>query len=141
MKPHPCCDHSPSHPRRSLAMNRAAPFLLVCAALPVSLAAASATPRLGDAVVPTTESVTLRLDPGKAEYQGSARISLQVRSAAAQVRFHAEGQRLDRVVLSGPSGAIPAKLSRDGALATLSPSRPLAPGAYALAIDFTSPFE
>ncbi len=102
--------------------------------------AAPATPpaRLGDDVVPRAQSLSLRLDPAAATYDGRATIEIEVMRPASSIRLHAAGETLRRVALIDAAGTSSTPgAERDGDLLVLEPASPLAPGRYRLEIDFT----
>ncbi len=125
-----------------------APFLVALAA--IALAFASVVPalaedtstRLPGDVVPTFQSVRLDLDADKTTYTGSTRIEITVRKEIAAIRFHAVEMELKRISLHGPRGDV--ALAPDsvggGIVAARAPS-PIAPGAYALTIEFANDFD
>jgi alanyl aminopeptidase len=106
------------------------------------VAAAAADERLGTDVVPTAEAIRLVLDPARADYTGSVRVDLEVRRAAPSFAFHAEDMTLERVALRGAAGEVALKVAAAGAhgLQRATPDTPLAPGRYALDIDFKNDF-
>jgi alanyl aminopeptidase len=116
--------------------------------------AAHAADRLPTDVVPTRQTVSLRLDPAQRSYTGSVTIELGVREPAHRVRFHGEGLVIERVALRagdapGRSGdaaragaEIGVRAAPDSAgMVTLHPARPLEPGAYRLDIAFSNAFD
>ena len=93
--------------------------------------------RLGRDVVPTFQSIRLRLDAGERRYTGSTRTDLRVAKATKLVQLHAEGQELTRVSLRQGADTIHVAVERgERGLLTLTADRPLAPGAASLEIDF-----
>jgi alanyl aminopeptidase len=103
--------------------------------------ASEADVRLGDDVLPTFEAIRLRVDPGQKEYSGTVAVDLEARRPTDTFRFHARGQKLARVALSGKGGDLPLRYEADGrGLVTARTSRPLSPGSYRLEIAFTQAF-
>ena len=51
--------------------------------------------RLGQDVVPTFQSIRLKIDADQKDYSGSVRIDLEVRKVATTFAFHAEGSKMD----------------------------------------------
>lgn len=101
-------------------------------------------PRLGDAVVPASQAVHLRLDAGRPDYSGAVRVDLRARQAADTFRFHAEGQKLTRVALFEGDREIPVRHQAGlpgiggAAIVTATAAEKLVPGkAYRLEVDFT----
>ncbi len=113
--------------------------LLIALHSPSALAAVPY--RLAGDVVPAAEAVRLRLDPAKTGYAGSVRVDLKVVRSVPSFRFHAERMKFDRLALSGPGGPVAVTSGREGDVVTVTAAAPLAPGAYALAIDFSNDFE
>ena len=93
--------------------------------------------RLGSDVVPTFQSVRLRVNADSADYRGSVRIELAVRKPTATVHLHADGQTLERVALTqkGKALAVKAEPGKAGLL-TLTAAKPIALGSATLEIDF-----
>ncbi len=107
-------------------------------------ASPSPTPavRLGTDVVPTSQSIRLRLDADRPDYSGTVAIELEVRVATDRFRFHSEGPELTRLVLRGPQGEIETVWEAESdELVAVETTAPLASGAYTLEIDFTNPFD
>lgn len=122
---------------------RAALRAALAALAPLALATASPAAeapdvRLGRDVVPTFQSIRLRLDADKRNYSGSIRTELNVARATAIVQLHAEGQQLKRVTLRQGGDSVHVSIERGGGgLLTLTADRPLSPGGASLEIDFT----
>jgi len=94
--------------------------------------------RLGRDVVPTFQSIRLKLDADKRNYSGAIHTDLRVAKATNLVRFHAEGQSLKRVTLRQGGDTVHVAIERgDRGLVTLTADRALTPGAASLEIDFT----
>jgi len=98
--------------------------------------------RLDPAVRPTAESVTLTLDAGRKAYSGVVDAPLEVQKAASKIQFHATGMTFDALSLHGADGhPIAVRLDRgDEGLVTLTPDQALAPGEYALHVEFHNDF-
>ena len=131
--------HRRAVPRRSAQRSVA---LAACA---VALALASPTQgagaRLDTQVVPTFQSVTLRIDAGTTEYTGSTTVELRVRTATQSFRFHAEEIPITKLTLAGKGGPVAVEhQSIDNAMVEVRAAQPLAPGDYKLQIDFTNEF-
>lgn len=116
--------------------------LLAALGLIVPALAAADGARLGHAVVPTAQSVRLTLDPAKHAYSGEVAIELSAAAALDSFELNARGQRLERVTLSGPDGAIP---MTTGAAPhdrlVIRPARRIVAGSYTLDIVFTNDFD
>src|SRR5690242_2165788 len=94
--------------------------VLVLCALP----AEAAVLRLGDAVVPVSQAVTLELDPAKDDYRGSTTVELDVKRPAKSFRLHALGPRLTAVrVDDAPAAQAPGPEDT----VEITPRVPLAP--------------
>jgi alanyl aminopeptidase len=97
--------------------------------------------RLGRDVVPTFESVRLRLDADRDDYSGSVHVDLHVEHATSVVRLHARGQSLDRLVLRQGADSVGTAFERGAnGLLTLTLAKPLAPGSATLDLSFHAPY-
>ncbi len=145
---------APTFPRRFFGFPLTG-LLLALLLLPAGLHAQPAPPggqgpgakgdiRLGDDVLPTFEAIHLRVDPAEKGYRGTVTVDLTARRQVAAFHFHALGETLARIALTGPGGkgeAIPLRTEVDErGLVTAHPSHPLVPGAYRLEIAFTQAF-
>ncbi len=119
----------------------AALVLLAFAALVPAAAAGAeeqADVRLGADVVPTFQSIRLKLDADQRNYSGAIHTDLRVAKATNIIRLHAEDQDFQRVSLRQGADTIHVSVGRgDHGLVTLTADRPLATGAASLEIDFT----
>ena len=105
------------------------------------IAAEPAPARLGTDVVPTFQSVHLRVNADSARYSGSVRVELEVKRATPTVALHARGQDLDQVTLTQNGAAIAVEQARgDRGRLTLTAARPLAVGKATLEIRFRQAF-
>ncbi len=118
----------------------AALSLLAVVVVPLQSARA-ASPRLDPRAAPVFQEVKLELDADRPDYRGSTRVELRVTEAVESFRFHAEGQELERIELTGAGGAIGLEIERgiEGTV-TATPERPLEPGDYELEIDFQNAY-
>ena len=116
--------------------------LLLTTLASVAFAATPNEPRLDPNVAPTTEAVVLNLDANQDNYNGSVKIQLHVTKATREFLFHAEEMKLDKVALTGASGAIPVTISEAGDRGTqkATTQTDLAAGDYTFAIDFSKPY-
>jgi aminopeptidase N len=97
--------------------------------------------RLGRDVLPTFQTISLRLDAGTTSYTGTTGIDLQVKKQVDQFRFHAEGVTLDTLQFSGPQGPIElTHTTGEKGLVTATLKQPVPPGAYHLDIKFHDTF-
>src|SRR5205814_2109215 len=82
------------------------------------------------------------VDPTQAEFSGSVHVDLRVAHPVSTFSFHAEGPVISSLRLQGaarPMGARQATAGRG--LVRVDTGQPLAPGDYALDIDFKAPFD
>ncbi|HEX2254908.1 MAG TPA: M1 family metallopeptidase, partial [Thermoanaerobaculia bacterium] len=98
--------------------------------------------RLGTTVEPTFQRVVLELDPAATSYRGHVDVALTVLAEASAFRLHAEEMEIDALTLARLGGeAVPASWrALDHGLLEVTPERPLAPGLYALDVEFTNDF-
>jgi alanyl aminopeptidase len=119
-------------------------FALIVISLVTCVAPALAADiyRLPKDVVPTFESIDLRLDPDRADYSGTVRVDLKVEKSTAAIHFHAQDMTLGKIVLRGKkaSVALRPETGEEGIVTATAPS-PIAPGAYTLEIEFTNDFD
>ena len=121
---------------------RTALIAATLAALWVGGAHGAVNNRLDREVVPTFESVRLKLDPASPDYSGSVHIDLKVATPSASFRLYALAMDVIRVTLTGAGG--PLEATFEGAEAgqlIVHPQAPLAPGDYGLDIDFRNDFD
>jgi alanyl aminopeptidase len=96
--------------------------------------------RLANDVVPQSEAISLRLDPGQDTYSGTVRIELRVKQPAASFRFHASRMKLGKLELRAGTTLVPTRLTQEGVLATVTTDKPLAVGSYTLTMSFDNEF-
>lgn len=129
-------------PMRRLAWIAA---LVSLGASPRAAAAEQPIARLGRDVVPVSQSIVLDLDPRKPDYTGSVEIVIQVRKAVSSIRFHAEAMDLLKLELLRPDSALdPIPLTAEaesGGQVEAKAATEVAPGRYALHIDFHNDFD
>ena len=113
----------------------------------LTLAALAAGParagyRLDKVVVPTAESVTLKLDADQPDYSGSVRIELKASAAADSFQLNVRNLKITSLSLAAGSGAVPVTY-HDAPFEriTVVPAKKLAPGTYTLDIAFTNAFD
>ncbi len=129
-------------PTGSLKRERLA-IIFICAAslaLAHDRADAAGSPRLGHAVVPTSESIRLIVDPAQPSYGGTVRIDLSVKEKTGSFLLHARDITVARLKLSGKAGDVSATHAAEGDAVRITAARPLEPGSYTLDIDFTADF-
>ncbi|MFN7966870.1 MAG: M1 family aminopeptidase [Acidobacteriota bacterium] len=99
--------------------------------------------RLGTAVVPTAQSLELRVDARQDNYQGRTTIALRVKQATNSFRLHAAELELESVALTraGKPITITFAAAGDDQL-EIKTSKPLTPGGdYSLSIEFKNNFD
>jgi alanyl aminopeptidase len=94
--------------------------------------------RLGTDVVPTRETVRLRMDPRAADYTGTASIELDVKRAAPSVSLHAEEMTLRRVTVGGRDATHAAGPDRT---VVITPAQPFAVGRTTLVLEFANEYD
>jgi alanyl aminopeptidase len=99
----------------------------------------AATVRLGDAVVPVSQSVSLTTDPRSDTYTGSATIELDVKQPVSSFMLHAVDLTIDSLKLTKGATAIPATQAR-GEDGTVVVTASLTPGRHTMTIDFTNKY-
>ena len=97
--------------------------------------------RLASNVVPVAQQLQLRIDPDATDYSGSTTITIEVSSAAAEIRLHAKAMQIDslRLVTNGAELAVVHEPLEHGLLSITGPE-PFAPGTYLLDVEFTNDF-
>ena len=129
-------------PRSRFLCTRAAFLASMVAALCGAEARGAVYNRLDRDVVPTFESVRLKLDPTSPDYSGAVHIDLTVATPSASFRLYARAMDVIRVTLSGSGGPIEATFEGgEAGQLIVHPQTPLAPGDYALDIDFRNNFD
>ncbi|MFQ5599848.1 MAG: M1 family aminopeptidase [Candidatus Krumholzibacteriia bacterium] len=125
--------------RRHAPLTLAAVFVLAPGA--ATLVRAEGGYRLGQEVVPTFQAITLRINAGEKDYDGSTHIELQVKETTRSFSFHAEEMPIHEVILTGKDGPVELEYGiGDHAMVEVTTSKPLVPGRYALDIDFANGF-
>jgi cytosol alanyl aminopeptidase len=101
----------------------------------------AATVRLGDAVVPVSQTVHLTTDPRSETYTGSVTIELDVKKPASAFPLHAVDITIDSLKLTKGGTAIDAThaAGEDGTV-NVTTATPLTPGKHTLAIGFTAKY-
>ncbi len=123
--------------------SRMVPALLALTLLlPGTSHAAALNNRLGREVVPTFESVRLKLDPSRPDYSGAVHIDLTVAAPTESFRLYAKNMDVISVRLTGAAGAV-AVTQESGASGVLivRSSQPIPAGDYGLDIDFVNDFD
>jgi len=119
-------------------------LLLLPLAGPAAAGVQDAMERLPRDVKPTFQSIHLNLDPSQKKYTGTVRIELTVAGEQKALAFHAQSMSLTRARLEGTKGTTPLATheERDGLVrAVREDGAPVAPGSYALLLDFTNDFD
>ncbi|HYM82145.1 MAG TPA: M1 family metallopeptidase [Candidatus Limnocylindria bacterium] len=119
--------------------SRLALAALLSTAVPFSTS--SAEVRLGQDVVPTSQSVHLRLDADEVGYRGSVQFELQVRKPTQTIQLHAESMTFTSAALTQKGREIPVD-SKQGehGLLTLTLAKPVSVGPAKLEIAFNQEF-
>jgi len=117
-------------------------LLTAALALAASGAGAASDNRLDRNVVPTFESLKLKLDPLRPDYTGAVHIDLHVAATTGAFTLYAERMDVISVRLSNASGAVTSvnETGPNGQLIVRT-EVPLAPGDYGLDIDFQNDFD
>ena len=98
--------------------------------------------RLDRDVVPTFESVKLRIDPARPDYFGAVRIDVRVVTPTDSFRLYAKDLDVISVGLAGTAGAVTVTHeSGDDGLLTVRAGQPIAAGDYGLEIEFMNDFD
>ncbi|HVT02298.1 MAG TPA: M1 family metallopeptidase [Thermoanaerobaculia bacterium] len=122
-------------------MNRTRCLVLFCSLLAGTRSLAAAEARLSHDVVPTSERVSLHLNPDEKSYSGSVEIKLHVNKPVRSFRFHAERMKLADALLKGKETLKLETVSGDQGTITATATRPIPPGDYELTINFTNEFD
>jgi len=100
--------------------------------------------RLTHDVVPTAQSVELKLDPSREDFTGRTTISLHANRAFTSFRLHANGPAFttaELVAADDTRTTLTAAITHaDMGLVTLTAPQKLPAGDYELTIDFTAPY-
>ena len=97
--------------------------------------------RLDRDVVPTFESVKLRMDPARPDYLGAVHIDVSVVTPTDSFRLYAKDMDVISVRLVGNAGAVTVTHeSGETGLLTVRAGQPIAAGDYGLDIDFMNDF-
>jgi aminopeptidase N len=124
-------------------MTRLSPVLVLVCLVTTCFApgASAADTRLDREVVPTFQSISLRVDADSLSYTGSTHIELKAQKPTQSFRFHARIVSLDKLRFSGPKGAIELTTTTgDKGLVTAQLKHSISPGAYKLDIEFHDTF-
>ena len=112
--------------------------LLVCS-LSLIPPFAYADARLSTDVVPTSESITLKINAARLEYTGTAEFQLRVKEPTNTFNFHAKGLRIDKLVLTRNGEDVPAEFGqKEYAIIEVRTSGPLKPGTASMKVEFTN---
>lgn len=102
---------------------------------------ASDTERLKKDVVPTFQTINMKIDARETTYGGNVNMSLTVKNQTSSFIFHAEDMSIIDLVLSGKDGEIKTTyVAGENGRTTLTAEKALAPGEYTLGISFTASF-
>ncbi len=112
------------------------------AALSAADARAAVNNRLERDVVPTFQSVRLKIDPTLSDYSGAVHVDLTVATPTESFRLYAKEMDVIRVALAGAGGTVGVtfEAGESGQLVVRA-QQPLAPGDYGLDIEFRNDFD
>jgi alanyl aminopeptidase len=127
------------HPARTALVTILAALLTTGTAAAVR---AAANNRLDRDVLPTLQTVHLKLDPARPDYSGATHIDLEIVNPVASFVLYAKSMDVIQVRLSRPSGAVSVthEVNPSGQL-VVKAGETLVPGDYALDIDFRNDFD
>ena len=120
-------------------MIRSKRILIVTLVALVGLPLMAAEPhRLAQDVVPTSQSITLKMDPREDNYSGTVVVDLKVKKAVPAFSLHAEEMKIEKVTIDGVPAA-----SANGPSATIviTPGAPLKAGTAKMTIDFSNEYD
>jgi len=106
----------------------------------VSVGTVTGDIRLGNEVTPFYQSINLKIDPSGDGYDGSTRISVEVREEVDSFSLHADGIEVSKVRLGLGGTAIPVSYSIENDILTIVSGQNLLPEKYSLVIDFSNEF-
>jgi len=116
-------------------------LIATAAGLPGGADAASNN-RLDRDVVPTFESVKLRVDPSRPDYFGTVHIDIRVVTPTDSFRLYAKDMDVISLRLEGTAGAVTVThASGEGGFLAVRAGQALAAGEYGLDIDFMNDFD
>jgi len=119
-------------------------FASICLTVLMSSTARAGDIRLGRDVVPTFQSISLKLDADSVSYAGTTHIELDAKHATQTFRFHARGPSLDSIRLTNAKGSAikvtTALTDSTQGLITATLDRKMSPGHYKLDIAFHETF-
>ena len=102
---------------------------------------AADTIRLKKEVVPTFQTIDLKIDAREADYSGTVSIDLEVLNPTSEFIFHAEDIELNKVLLPSADKELDYTLTTGAkGRVTLTTSQIMQKGSYKLEIDFTTSF-
>lgn len=96
--------------------------------------------RLTADIRPILQSVHFKIDPSGPDYSGSTLITLRADREISEFSLHADGIEISGLRLGDDGEPVAVEYSIENDLLTVTSSRPLAPGRYGLAIDFSNEF-
>ncbi len=129
----------PAFPRQVVSACAAALLLLSTASAARAL---TAEHRLERTVRPTSETLTLDVDPTRDGYTGTARIGLNVTAPVTSFQLHARRLTLDHVALRAGTVAVPVTFAVDSNdVVTVQTAKTLAAGPATLTLAFHNDFD
>ncbi|MEE8149413.1 MAG: hypothetical protein V3T75_03060, partial [candidate division Zixibacteria bacterium] len=100
---------------------------------------AADTIRLKKEVIPTFQTIDMKIDAREADYSGTVSIDLEVLNPTNEFIFHAEDIELNKVLLTIDEKELDYTLSTgENGRVTLTTSDKMKKGSYKLEIDFTT---
>jgi aminopeptidase N len=129
----------------AIALAFAALPLQTVSAAPKALASQEATTQLPRGVIPSHYDIELTPDAAKGRFTAKARITVNVTKATSSITLNAADLRFDSVSVAPVGGAADAlkaqagkaSVDADAQTATFAFDKPLAPGLYKLALDYS----
>jgi alanyl aminopeptidase len=128
--------------RRSGALVALAALAALAAVVHAGVAGAAQNGRLDRDVVPTSQTIKLKLDPSLPDYSGSVHIDVTVATPTTSFRLFAKDMDVIAVRLTGGAAPTPVTFEAgEGGVLTVQSAQPIAAGAYGLDIDFMNDFD
>jgi alanyl aminopeptidase len=118
-------------------------ILVTCLFLAISFSSvfAADTIRLKKEIVPTFQTINLKIDARETDFSGSVAIDLEVRQTTNGFIFHAEDIELNKVILRNDDTELDYTLEKgEKGRITLTTNNQLKRGSYKLEIDFTTSY-
>ena len=105
----------------------------------ISLPLLAAPPvRLGRDVVPVSESITLKMDPGADTYSGTAVVELDVKKSVPTFSLHAEEMTIEKIMIDGVAAT---SASAPEQILVVTPGKALKTGHATMTINFSNEYD